>query len=840
MKPGRKFLLALLVLAVTSLGGVFFYVFNGLPEIRSIPEHLNQPSLRITDRNGRPLYEILPSEGGRHAVVALENIPACLKQATIAVEDENFYTNPGVDAVGILRAFWINLRGGETLAGGSTITQQVARNLLLTDELGQRSLRRKLRESLLAWQMSQSFSKDEILALYLNQTFYGGFAYGAEAAARTYFGKPASELFLPECALLAGLPQAPALYNPFTDPAAAKKRQSVVLGLMEKDGLISAAERQQAEQVPLSYNTAPFPIRAPHFAWLVKAQADSLFTSGQLDPQASLVIRTTLDLNAQGIAEQAVARQIAKFKADGGLDHHVNNAAVVVLDVKNGEILALVGSADYFNESIAGALNMATTPRQPGSAFKPFIYAEAFNPAHRPAFGAGQTAGQAPQKASPWTAATPIMDVETAFPTHDSSVYIPQNYDEREHGLVPARTALGSSLNIPAVAALQKVGLPEMVNLAGQLGITTLGDPDEYDLSLALGGGQMSLLELTGAYATLANHGYFPGHYAILDIRDADGNLLYTQEKTPQTQVFDPRVAWLVSDILNDDNARLIGFGRNSTLRLDRPAAVKTGTTTNFHDNWTVGYTPANPAGQAPSLVVGVWVGNSDYQAMREVNGLTGAAPIWAATIRALLQGKPEEEFLRPEGLTQAKVCTYSGLLPTPFCDKTHTEWFIDGTQPTQPDNIYQQVFIDTATGQLADYSTPAERRQPQIVLDLPAPLQRWAHSQGLQLLSDFSNETSKTGSAALTLTSPQSGSSYRLSDQTALSAQQIPVEILAGTGVTHITLWVDGQRFAAFESAPFRLWWPLTEGAHEFQAHGVDGNGETVISNVVEIMVTK
>jgi penicillin-binding protein 1C len=816
MKPSKKLLLVLLALVVTAISGLFFYVFNGLPDIKTIPEHLNQPSLRITDRNGRPLYEVLPTDGGRHAVVALDKIPECMKQATIAVEDENFYTNPGIDLAGIARALWINLQGGETIAGGSTVTQQVARNLLLTSELGPRSVRRKLRESFLAWQMTRAYSKDEILALYLNQTFYGGFAYGVEAAAQTYFGKPASELLLPECALLAGLPQAPALYNPFSDPEAAKKRQSVVLGLMEKDGFISADERQQAEQVPLSYNAAPFPIRAPHFAWMVKSQVDNLFAEGKLDPKTSLVIRTTLDLDAQGIAEDAIARQIAKFKDDNGLDHHVNNAAVVILNPRDGDILALVGSADYFNQSIAGALNMATTPRQPGSAFKPLIYAEAFNPL----------------KTSPWTAATPIMDVETAFPTHENKTYIPQDYDEKEHGLIPARTALGSSLNIPAVAALQKVGVTEMVNLAGRLGITSLGDPDEYDLSLALGGGQMSLLQLTGAYATLANRGYFPGHYAIIDIHDADGNLLYTQQKAPQTQVYDPRVAWLVSDILSDDNARIIGFGKNSTLRIDRPAAVKTGTTTNFHDNWTVGYTP--------SLVVGVWVGNSDYQAMREVNGLTGAAPIWAATIRALLNGKPEETFARPEGLTQVKVCTYSGLLPTPLCDKTHVEWLIDGTQPTQPDNIYQQVFIDTSTGQLAADSTPAERRQPQVVLDLPAPLQRWAHSQGLTLLSDFSAQPTETASAGLTLTSPQSGVTYRLSDQTSSEAQQIPVEALAGAGVTHITLWVDGQQFASFNTAPYVIWWPLAEGRHEFQVRGVGSKGEEVMSNVVEITVAK
>jgi len=811
MNVFKKIFLVVLILLILAVGGAFYSVFYDLPSLDSLPAHLNTPSIRITDRNGRLLYEILPETGGRHAVVALEKLPQCLQNATIAVEDENFYTNPGVDLQGIARAVWINLQGGETLAGGSTITQQVARSLLLSDEMSGRTLRRKLRESVLAWQMARQLSKDEILALYLNQTFYGGFAYGAEAAAQTYFGKPAAELLLPECALLAGLPQAPAYYNPFDNPEAARERQQIVLGLMEKDGFITSAERQAAELAPLAYNAAPFPIRAPHFAWLVKAELDQL----KLDPQASLVVRTTLDLDAQSIAETAVARQIASFKSAEGLSHNVNNAAVVVLDVKTGEILALVGSADYFDASIAGAVNMATAPRQPGSAFKPLIYAEALNPL----------------KPSLWTAATPLLDVETVFPAHDNEAYLPKNYDGREHGIVPLRVALASSLNIPAVAALQKVGVDEMTRLANRLGITSLADPDEYDLSLALGGGQMSLLELTSAYATFANGGYFPGHAAILEIRDADGNLLYQPEKPAQAQVFDPRVAWLISDILSDDNAREMGFGKNSTLKIDRPAAVKTGTTTNFHDNWTVGYTP--------SLVVGVWVGNSDYQAMREVNGLTGAAPIWQETIRALLRGQPDEPFTRPDGLIQKEVCAYSGLLATPLCDKTVLEWFIAGTEPTQPDNLYRQIWLDASTGNLATETTPLSLRQPLIVLDLPPAAQRWARSQGLPLLSDYA-DLSETDHFPLSILSPQPAAVYRLSDKIALSAQQLPVEVLVGAGVTNVTLWIDGMQVAALDAAPYVYWWTLSEGVHHFQAQGIDANGQTVASRAVEITVTK
>ncbi|MCG2786619.1 MAG: penicillin-binding protein 1C [Anaerolineae bacterium] len=807
----HRFHFSLISLLLLILGAAYFYIFADLPNVNSLPDRLNTPSIRITDRNGLLLYEILPEIGGRHAVLSPENIPVCMKLATIAVEDKSFYSNPGIDWQGILRAVWINLQGGETLAGGSTITQQAARSLLLTDEMFERSLRRKLRESVLAWQMTRVLSKDEILALYLNQTFYGGFAYGIEAAAQTYFGKPASDLLLSECALLAGLPQAPAYYNPFSNPEAASERQKIVIGLMDANGFITAAERQQAEQTPLRYNSSPFPIRAPHFIWMVKAELDRL----DLAAHNSLIVRTTLDLNAQTLAEAAVTRQIAAFKTETGIDHRVNNAAVVVLDVGTGEILALVGSADYFDHSIAGAVNMAASPRQPGSAFKPFIYAQAFNPSN-------------PES---WTAATPILDAETTFLGPENQVYIPKNYNRKEHGPVPARVALASSLNIPAVLTLQKVGVDEMTRLARRMGIDSLARPTDYDLSLALGGGQMSLLELASAYAVFANQGFFVGQTAILEIRDADGNILYQPEPTAQIQIFDSRVAWLISDILSDDIARQLGFGKNSTLKIDRPAAVKTGTTTNFHDNWTIGYTP--------DLVVGVWVGNSDRQAMRDVDGLTGAAPIWQETIRGLLRGRPVERFLRPDGLTRQEICTFSGLLPTPFCEMTHLEWFLDETLPTQPDTVYRQIWLDITSGGPADDSTPAQNRQSIVVLDLPIQAQRWASVQGLRLLSDFS-PSPESNTSPLLLISPQPGARYQISSKVALSSQQIPIEIQAGAGVTEITLLINDIQVETFASSPYLHWWTLTEGAHRIQARGVDADGRVVMSESVEITVTR
>lgn len=810
----KKFLLPLLLLAALAAG--WYYLFRDLPSVDSLSSRLVQPSVRITDRNGGLLYEFIPAEGGRHAALSFASIPQCMKDAAIAVEDRNFYANPGVDLAGILRALWINLRGGETLAGGSTITQQVARNLLLGEELGTRSPRRKIREMVLAWQMTRKLSKDEILALYLNQTYYGGMAYGIEAASQTFFGKSAAELTLPECALLAGLPQSPSRYNPFTDPEAARERQLVVLALMEKDGYISEQERTLAEEATLRYTETPYPIRAPHFVWMIKSQLDALEADGKINlaAQSGLIVRTTLDLRIQQIAEESVARQIKTLR-DQSPEQNVNNAAVVVLDPRTGEMLALVGSADYFNEDIAGAVNMATSPRQPGSAFKPFLYAQALDP----------------RGAARWTAATPLLDVTTTFPTHEETSYTPKNYDGLEHGLVPVRLALASSLNIPAVITLQKVGIANTIHFAERLGITSLGDPNQYDLSLALGGGQMSLLELTGAYAVLADKGVKTDHPDLLDIRDADGNLLYESFPTPPLQILDPRVVWLLSDILADDAARSLGFGRNSTLKIDRPAAVKTGTTTNFHDNWTIGYTP--------DLVVGVWVGNSDYKAMKDVTGLTGAAPIWHETIRKTLEGRPKTDFTRPEGLVQAEVCALSGLLPTPDCGHTRTEWFIAGTEPAQPDNLYKRVAVDALTGALADDSTPAERRQTRIVLDLPIAAQPWARAQNLPLLADIPSAGEADAQPQIALISPHPNSTYRLDPSFDASAQKLLIEAVAGTGIAQVTIWVDGAPLAVLSSPPYRAWWQLSPGEHRFWVTGVTVNGETVASEVIVATVS-
>jgi 1A family penicillin-binding protein len=821
----KKFIKILILGIFTAAVGALIlarWLFADLPVVGSIEQNLNSPSIRITDRYGRTLYEVLGDQTGRHAVVPFDNIPLSLKQATIATEDSSFYQNPGIDVRGIIRSAWINLRGGETIAGGSTITQQVVRNLLMSvEERSQRTLRRKLREAILAWEITRKYSKDQILNLYLNQTYYGGLAYGVEAAAQTYFGKPVNELDLAESALLAGLPQAPNEYNPFTHPQAARQRQHIVLGLMEAAGEISQEQQQLAEREPLVLARQPYPIEAPHFVMLVRSQVDELFSPEEIYQHGGLVVRTTLNLDWQHLAENAIQRQIQalKFSPDG-LGHNTNNAALVAVDPNTGQVLAMVGSPDYFNVQDNGAINMAVSPRQPGSALKPILYAAALDPS----------------QANPWTAATMLLDVKTSFVTHDGQSYTPANYDLKEHGPVLLRDALGSSLNIPAVITMNHVGLPRLFELGARLGLTTLKDPQNYDLSLALGGGEVRLSDLTAAYGAFANGGYRVDENMILEIRDFQGNTLYTPQPQPKVRVLDARVAWLISNILSDNNARIIGFGPNSILRLDRPAAVKTGTTSNFHDNWTVGYTP--------DLVVGVWTGNTDYEPMREVNGLAGAAPIWHEFMRAVLAGTPIRDFSQPGGLVQEEVCALSGQLPSEACPYRRLEWFIAGTQPTQKDSLYKTVFIDARNGHLANASTPNQDRIRQVVLDLPPAAQPWAHTQGLTLLSDLEasagapSATGDQAAAQLQIISPSPSSTYRIATNLAASDQRIPIEAVGDANLQRVTLWMDGVQIAQFESEPYQIWWSLIPGTHQVWARASLPDGQSIQSQTVSFTV--
>ena len=801
--------------------GLGYWLFGDLPEPQAVYSRLHTPSVRFTDRQGRLLYEALDAADGRHTVLPLAAIPLSLRQATIATEDRHFYTNPGVDLVGIARALWINLRGGEVTAGGSTITQQVARNLLLDSaERADRTLRRKLRESWLAWRLGRALPKDDILALYLNQMYYGALTYGVGAASETYFGKPAAELTLAEAALLAGLTQAPSLYNPFTTPDAAKERQLVVLDLMRAAGFITQAAYTLAAREPLRYSAAPYPMRAPHFVLMAEAELGRLVSAETLRHSGGLTVRTTLNLDWQDSAERAIYQQLQHLNAppDGSPGHDAHNAALVALDPLYGDVLALVGNPDYFDAAHSGAINMAVAPRQTGSALKPVLYAAAL----------------APDQSQPWTAATLLPDVRAVFVTRRGEPYVPVNFARHENGPVLLRQALASSLNIPAVRTLDKVGLPQALATLADFGLSLPGQPDDYDLALALGGGEISLLDLTRAYAVFANGGSRLAHRLILDVTDAQGQTVYTAPLNAPVRVLDTRVAWLISDILSDDQARELGFGAHSLLQLDRAAAVKTGTTNDFRDNWTVGYTP--------DVVVGVWVGNADHQPMRDVTGVSGAGPIWHYFLRDVLTGAPDKPFIRPAGLIQVEVCSLSGLLPTVACPYRRQEWFLVGTQPTQPDHFYRLVWLDRATNQPATADTPPEGRVLQRVLDLPPKFHPWARAHGLTLLADLApaetaSQTAAAG-APLRLVAPAAFTTYRLSSRLPLAAQQLRIEAVGSAEFTTLTLYLDNQPLAAYTHPPYIAWWPLQPGDHTVRAVGETAQGQSLASDPVPFTV--
>ncbi len=785
----RLGLIALLLL-LASGSGLAAWVLVDLPRLERLEAGLALPSTRLYERHGQLLYEILPQRQGRNRSLSLAQLPQHCQNAIIATEDANFYQHPGVDPIGILRALWINLRGGEILAGGSTITQQTVR-LLLLDPQGQaqRSLHRKLREMALALQMQARFSKDEILALYLNQVYFGNLAYGLDAAARAYFQKDAPALSLAECALLAGIAQNALYYDPLTQPARAKARQAVTLRLMAENGYISETEAQTALADELQFAPTPFPIEAPHFVMQVWRILERDF--GAALHQGGLQVRTTVDLAWTQHAQDIVQRQLAALNhpIDGSRPANAHNAALVALDPRSGEVLTMLGSPDYFAEDIDGALNAALAYRQPGSALKPFTYAEAMNPAYPDAY----------------TAATMLLDVRTPFITDKLESYVPANYGLVEHGPVLLREALASSYNIPAVIALEHIGLERFLRFVTELGLENLRDNARVDLSITLGGGEVRLIDLAEAYSALANGGYDIEPQYILSIQNAAGKLLYEYKAPPLTRrLIDPRVAYIITDILADNAARLPAFGENSPLKLGFPAAAKTGTTTDFRDNWVMGYTP--------QLVVGLWLGNADNAPMFAISGVSGAGPIYNLFMRTVSRGMAAANFEEPPGLTRREVCRLSGLLPTDYCPRRISELFIAGTEPSDYDTFYQPFRIGDS-----------ER----VFLVLPPAARAWAARAGLPQppLAKLVPSASQPADM-LTLTSPDPYSIYEIAAGLPRAAQRLRFAVAAPADAHTVRYMLNGLPVASVPAPPWDVWWSLEAGEYNLQAMAelVDG----------------
>lgn len=642
---------------------LFLWYSRDLPTPGTLVISKYNDATRIYDKKGELLYSVYQDENRTY--VKLDKIPKYLQQGTIAIEDKDFYTNKGFSPIAYVRVAK-NALLGQGLAGGSTISQQLVKNVLLTNE---RSLPRKIKELILSIQVNQTYSKDQILEMYLNNIPYGGSAIGVEAASQRYFGKKVQELGLAESAFLAGLPQSPSLYSPFSGNDYYIGRSEAVLKRMVEDKYITKdqADKALADIKRFSFKRENLTgIKAPHFVMYVKDILAEQFGENMVTT-GGLQVTTSLDYDIQEKTEEIVKEEVEKLE-----DYRVGNGAAVVADPKTGEIIAMVGSKDYFDTENDGNFNVAiSNTRQPGSSMKPVMYATAFENGYTPA--------------------TMIMDVKTEFPTPDSTestTYIPVNYDGKYHGPVQVRFALGNSLNIPAVKLLAMVGVEPVMQKAYEMGIENWKPTDEamrnVGLSLVLGGRETSLLNEITAYSVFANKGVRQDPVTILKVTDKDGKVLYEHKKTSGKKVLSEEVAFLISHILLDNNARTLAFGPRSLLNIPgKTVAVKTGTTDEKRDNWTIGYTP--------SFVVGVWVGNNDNSPMNPAiaSGTTGASSIWHEIMAYVLKDQPDEEFEKPSNVEAKEIDAFAGGLPHGG-QPTRTEYFIKGTEPRSESPIYQ------------------------------------------------------------------------------------------------------------------------------------------------------
>ncbi len=678
--------------------GSFLWLFWGVPLPTQLSSQQIPVSTKLFDRNGELLYEIYADK--RSTPVKLEEMPPYIEQATIAIEDKDFYRHYGVSFTGIARAAY-NIAFKQKLQGGSTLTQQLVKNALLTPE---RTLRRKVRELALTLFVETIYSKQKIMDLYLNQMPYGGTAYGIGAASELYFAKSAKDLSLAEASLLAGLLASPSRYSPFgSRPELAKDRQSIVLRRMVEDGYISQEEADNAIEEELKFAKIDN-LKAPHFALWVKEQLAEKYGEATVE-RGGLRVTTTLDLSLQNFAQDAVASEVAEL-----IDFNVGNGAALVTRPQTGEILAMVGSKDYFATDEDGQVNIIFAHRQPGSSIKPLNYALAIEE----------------KKITP---ATIFADVPTCFIVFGASPYCPKNYDGGFHGGVAARFALGNSYNIPAVRTLALNGIENFMDFATKLGISTFTDPSRYGLSLTLGGGEVMPYDMTQAFGTFANGGVRQPLIHILKVTDWRGKVL---EETKLDELEGERVlsqgtAFLISHILHDNNARIAAFGSNSLLNVKGhpEVSVKTGTTNDRRDNWTIGFTR--------HAVVTVWVGNNDNSSMSgAVSGVSGASPIWNTIMQKTLDrvetGIYSEEDKehgwprQPKDVVGREVCASTGIIPREgeSCG-TRFEYFLADYLPTEFKGGIQDVHFDKTTGGFINEQTPPENievRQNSVMYD--------------------------------------------------------------------------------------------------------------------------
>ena len=736
-----------------------------------LPAGLTDPgahvSTAVVDRHGRPLYEALSARGGRGSPLPADALPERLVQATLAAEDARFFRHPGVDPVAVVRAVWHDLRARRLVEGGSTLTQQVVKQLTRRE----RTFAAKLREMVLALRLEHRLSKREVLALYLSVAPYGNQVFGAEAASRAYFGCPAAGLTAAQAAYLAALPQRPTAFNPRRSPGAARARQRRILGRMGDLGFLDRDELERAlgEEVVVLRDTPAF--LAPHFVERVRASVAGT-------PRR---VETTLDAGLQ-----AEVRGILGMHRDRLLALGAHNVAVAVLDNSTADWLAWEGSGDYEDPDHGGAIDGVVSPRQPGSALKPFTYALAFERGFTPA--------------------SVLPDLPSHFPTAvPGAVYAPRNYDGRFRGPMRARTALAGSENVPAVWLLSQLGVPDLLRLLRRAGLTTLDrTADHYGYALTMGDAEVRLDELVAAYAALARGGVFRRPRMVTRTVQVDGAVEAAESSAPEP-ILSERAAFWIADVLSDPRARAWAFGTGGSLELPFPVAVKTGTSQAYRDNWTVGFTR--------DVTVGVWVGNFDRKGLRSSSGVAGAAPIFHDVMlaaQAHVDGRrpvPGGVSLAvpPGGLSPRTVCALSGAAATPACPSVETEWLLSGAETA---------------------CTWHRRSRDRVVVAWPARYRAWASERGLvHTVADEHaagpaalrrvSRTTRTlvADEGVRIVNPPEGALYLRDPTLRAEYQTLPLRAIAGPR-QRLSWHVDGTPVGS-SAADRPVHWPLTPGSH-------------------------
>jgi len=755
---------------------------------------------KIFDRNNQLLYDVYAEQ--RRTPVKLEEIPLYMRQATVAIEDKNFYGHGGFDPTGWMRAVF-NIIIHRKLQGGSTLTQQLVKNVLLTSE---RTFTRKIKEFILAVQIERRYSKDEILQMYLNEAPYGGTAWGVESAAEVYFDKKVSDLTLVEAAILAGLPQRPSVYSPFSeDPQAYLGRTESVLRRMKEDDYITADQEEEAKkQISEVEFAAEGPgFRAPHFVMYVKKLLEERYGTRMVE-QGGLKVTTSLDLELQEKAQDVVSEEIAKVE---GI--HITNGAALVLDPQTGEILAMVGSKNYNDPDYDGKVNVTLSLRQPGSAIKPVTYATAFKKGYTPS--------------------TLIMDIRTSFPGGNKPEYVPVNYDGQYHGPLQIRYALGSSINVPAVKILALVGVKDMLQTAWEMGFTTL-EPTQANLSrlglsVTLGGGEVRLIDMVSSYSTFANGGYKVNPVAILKVTDNEGHVLEESKPEKGRRVLTEEQAFLINNILSDNSARLITFGENSLINLQGVAA-KTGTTNDRRDNWTVGWTP--------SIITGVWVGNNDNSEMKQVaSGVSGAAPIWRRIILEVFKGRAQGSFEIPSGIVSAEVDKVSGYRAHDGFP-SRMEYFIKGTEPQGEDPVHTKLKLCRSEGKLAtpvDIARGDYDEKEYFVFKEEDPLtsedrwqkgiDEWLAGIGDERYHPPTDYCGTSGQIEVRIEEPENqsqiGSSFR-----------VVVRPISINKIKKVEIYINDDKKASITSPPYERDFTFADGIYTIKARAEDEKGNS------------